>query len=316
MAFLSLNQITVPVAASEAGEEFTSKGGLSESIGGSFINGKIGRRKQFRITTTPMSLESALGLSAIIEGSGHTVPLYNGLDGATGINATPGYYQIYFDFSGDAPYATSSGVLNCLTDGVTATDFAILTYGMFSFDAQFEDDRWTAIWHESEGLGTWNSMARTSLGVGYMNGARNDHVGTCGSSDFDPASLIAVTSSRGVFKFYVANNLLVNGAPKIDMSWIELIPEVLTTSQMEILTEGPITPAYFWPPFEKPFVTVRGDILQLESPNARDSERMACLGTVLDFSYVPCYINGDFKPNAVQISFTLTEYEEAYGNHV
>ena len=48
-----------------------------------------------------MLLENALGLSSIIEGSGHAVPLYNGLDGSTGINATPGYYQIYFANGGD-----------------------------------------------------------------------------------------------------------------------------------------------------------------------------------------------------------------------
>jgi len=162
MAFLTLNQITVPVAASDSTEEITRKGGRNASIGGSFVNGSVGVRKKFNVRTAPMAFDEALGLVSIIEGTGHTIPLGNGFDGITGMNVTPGYYHCFFEFSGSAPNASTSGVLVCKSDGFTSNNSPAELQGMFSFETQFSDDRWTAIWYEAGSAGIWNTCARTS----------------------------------------------------------------------------------------------------------------------------------------------------------
>ena len=315
MAFLTINQVAIPVAESNASQVFTDKGSISESTVGAFVDGRVGTRKKFDIITTPMTMIEARGMLAIIEGMGHTVSLSGSADAITGLSVSPGGYQTYFESPLIAP--NSEVALVGIKEGLTSSGVPTTSRGMFSFDAQFEDNRWSVLWYEYES--SWIGCARTSQGVGYIDGVRNDHAGTCGTSDPSPATVFSVSSSRGVFKFTAANNSLALGSSDAKISWIELIPEILSNQQLASMTTqviAPISPSNVYLPFERPFVTVRGDILDVASLSSAANEMIACFGTVSRFEYTPCYIDGEYENNAVTISFSLVEFEEAYKNHI
>lgn len=315
MAFLTVNNVDIPVAESSASFGFTSEGSLSQVSGGSYVDARIGNRREFSFSTSPMRYLEAVSFSALIEGDGHTITMNDGMSGITGMSSCPGYYQVFFDDSLQPPVGTHSLVV--AYDGFTSSGVASRSSGAFSFDCQLKSDQFTVLWYEAGSSGVWSACARTSQGRGYINGSRNDSVGSFGVSDPSPVSYLSIANCRGILKFAVANNSLANGVTGSDVrvSDVVIIPEVMYGPHLELMTATPSVPLTYQL-FDRPFVTARGDFLSVSDKSVSSTERMACIGRLSSFEYVPCYINNVYENNAVSISFSLVEYEEAYANHV
>ena len=312
MAFLKINGLTVPIENASANKGFSVKGSRAQSISGGIIDRRIGWRKTYSFVTSPIPLDEALALECLIYGRGHDFTFSRGFDSLTGLTVDVGSRGLTLTGAGWPAY----GAAFFLSPYLQKT-FAVVQYGtedsssnpvdfslLSSIDAQFDDDNWTAIWWEYSNL-NWHRMGRTSDGRGYRDGVRNDEVGIIGST-VAPVSVLGVESSRGVFK--VRTNRETASLPDAGVSWLQLMPCRPTNDQMLTLTERLLGSDEL--PYERPFVSVEGDALDMVG--IFGSAKVACIGEVTQLTYLSMYVSDEFVNNATRLAFDLVEFEEAY----
>jgi hypothetical protein len=167
MPFLELNGYAVPILNAQAAQGQTRRGRRDRSYRGQVRDNRRAIRRVWNCAAKFKDWNEAEALQNLIWGNGHACFAREGFQHSTGLNPL-NIDMTRFRALPDVELRPGRGVGGFYSPD---TDGQMLTFGLQA------EDCWTVIWEEGNDIRDVGLKARTSDGVGYEDGVRNDRVG-------------------------------------------------------------------------------------------------------------------------------------------
>ncbi len=276
MAFLKLNNYTMPVFVEDAQIQKSMVGRTSRSYGGTYTSDEKYSKRTITASTTPMTYEDAMATEGLILGRGHSFSFNDGLYSSRGLGPNRDYASVWHPTGGEdnGPYLEGNG----------------LTMGMqWAIPSIFLGDWCVSLFYYDSAVPEWQGWAATGNGTTTQKFYRwgTGYSGLQGSTaDFDS-------------KLYVNASGEFVCATDSSMDDMQFLPYHPTASMLASWKDVRSAATHINPFGPLPNLYLSGDCIP--------EEQIEVFGTVTAADYIQAALDGSFQSNLVVLEFTLEE---------
>lgn len=237
MSFLRLNGVVVNVFNTSVVRRVSKKGTRSRSMRGVVRSSERWHRRSWQMSAVVKDDHDARALEALISGEGHSIDFSAGPEASTSLMPLPGYESaVRFLPSSWGPHGRGVCAISASFTGVA-----------LAYDAQLDDDNWTAIWTRQSAVGgAWIRYVQTAGRGWYYPGYEQ-----AGLALADGGSGLYVRSALGVLE------VVKDSASAELLGGLQILPFRLSDDVAQEIVSQVDSGSVKWGP--SPFLRADGD---------------------------------------------------------